>query len=253
MTLSRRDFLKMSGAAVLWLSHPGSAAARAVSVPVLAYRDLNHHRGDPESVSPSHCAAELEWLYEAGYHAVSLDELARTDAGPPARAVVITFDNGHVSFMEYAFPSLAQYGMKATVNVIGKYMGASMRGNDPRLSWDECRYLQASGLVEIGCQGWEPLQDNRSTSRSPKQIEQDLRRFQDVYIKEMGRAAKVLAWPNSRSDSRSAGIAAQSGFRILLDADNRYFVPGEDRAAVPRFTMRHDSLTSFRKLIEGRP
>lgn len=260
MILSRRGFLKVSGAAMLWLSCPGSMAARAVSIPVLVYHDIDPLPGEPEDLRPSLFAAELEWLYEAGYRAISPDELEKTTGETAGRAVVITFDDGYASFLDYVFPLLSQYGMKATVNIIGKHMGSYVRGNDPRLSWDECRFLRASGLVDIGCHSYGLHAWHRGQARASavaafnEQLPEDLRRFQDVYTREMGRPATILAWPYGMHDSRSIEIAGQAGFRFLLTSVSRYFVRGEGRSDIPRFTMRgDDALLRFRELLEARP
>jgi len=266
MTLSRREFIKMSGAAVLWLSGPGYASARAVSIPVLVYHDIvqpskdkEKQKPERETLTPPLFAAELEWLYEAGYRAISLNDLEKTPVEQMRRAVIITFDDGYASFMDYVFPLLVQYGMKATINVIGKHMGSYVRGNDPRLSWDECRFLRSSGLVDIGCHTFDlhTMQAGRAWTSSlaalNEKLRDDLGRFQSLYTREMGQPATILAWPYGMHDSRSIEIATQAGFHFLLNSNNRSFIQGAGHTDIPRFTMQgKDALTRFREVIEER-
>jgi peptidoglycan/xylan/chitin deacetylase (PgdA/CDA1 family) len=93
----------------------------------------------------------MEWLYSNGYSAISLSRLK--DSQLPEKAVVITFDDGYASFMDFSFPLLQSYRFKATINIIGNAVGSylPMAGNRPMLSWDEYRYLTAGGIVDLGC------------------------------------------------------------------------------------------------------
>ena len=62
---------------------------------------------------------------------------------------MITFDDGYVSNYRLLFPLLQKYQMKAAICLI-----VSLTDEDPeghgQLTWDMCREMQASGLVEIG-------------------------------------------------------------------------------------------------------
>ena len=66
MNLTRRQFLKFSGAAVLMLAVPRHGQAQAVRIPVLLYHDLSIHPGEEETVMPSAFASQMEWLYGMG-------------------------------------------------------------------------------------------------------------------------------------------------------------------------------------------
>jgi peptidoglycan/xylan/chitin deacetylase (PgdA/CDA1 family) len=259
MTLTRRQFLSLGGGAVLWLSLGRRSTAEAVTIPVLMYHDISHQTTDPLTVSPSLFAAQMEWLYGAGYKACFLQELDRLDAESARRTVIITFDDGFASFITFAFPLFKEYGFKATVNVIGKHMGGFVIGNDPRLSWEECRLLVKSGLVDIGCHTfglhfWQgDLSRAQALAAFNEALPQDLSAFQEVYRKELGRAVSTLAWPYGIYDRMSTTIAKQAGFRYIVNSENRYFVKGGDLHDIPRISIGNDTdLRLFRELIEGR-
>lgn len=260
MNLTRREFLKLGGAAVLFLPFPEYAAAEAVTIPVLMYHDISHQVREQETVLPPLFAAQMEWLYGEGYRAISLGELDSLDVESARHVVIITFDDGYTSFMDYAFPLLAEYGFKATINIIGRYVGGFVSGNDPRISWDECRYLIRSGLVEIGCHTYDlHTWYGRATRTSAvaafnEKLVQDLSLFQGEYMKEIGRPARILAWPYGMHDSKSIEIAKQAGFHYLLSSDNRHFVKDRDQYDIPRLSIEHDTdIRLFRERIERRP
>ncbi len=259
MNLTRREFLKLSGVAVLSLSYADCWSANAVSIPILAYHDISHLTTEVETVVPPRFAAQMEWLYEEGYRTIFFEELDTLDAESAQRTVIITFDDGFASFMEYAFPLFQHYGFKSTINVIGEYMGGYVEGYDPRLSWDECRYLVKSGIVEIGCHtyGLHHWYGNKTRAEAligfNNRLSQDLVVFQKVMTRELGRPARVLAWPYDLHDTKSIDIARHSGFSFILRSENENYVMGSGRDSIPRLAIDHTfDLQQFRKLVEMR-
>jgi peptidoglycan/xylan/chitin deacetylase (PgdA/CDA1 family) len=71
----------------------------------------------------------MEWLRARGYVGRSLSDFVSTLARPlsrPAKAVVLSFDDGYADLVEHAFPLLERYGFGATVFVVtGETGGAS--------------------------------------------------------------------------------------------------------------------------------
>jgi peptidoglycan/xylan/chitin deacetylase (PgdA/CDA1 family) len=259
VNLTRRQFLTFSGAAVLSLALPRRGQAQAVRIPVLLYHDLSIHQGEEETVIPSVFASQMEWLYGMGFRTLSFDEIDSLDADSSRRAVIITFDDGPTSFMDYAFPLLAEYGFKATVTIIGQKTTGVMSSHDPSLSWDECRFLVKSGIVEIGCHtnalhvwGGGPSPAITISAFNEK-LGKDLAAFQDRYRRELGLSASVLAWPYGRYDRTGIEIAKKEGFRFLLTSNRGYLERGGDHSAVPRWPVNHDAdLPAFQKYIERR-
>lgn len=115
-------------------------------VTVLMYHDIVPD-GTPTNgmqVTASRFAADMRWLQENGYTTVLPRELA---AGEPApdRAVMITLDDGYAGNYDNAFPVLRELQMKAVIAVV-----VSLMDQNGMLSWDMCREMSGSGLVEIG-------------------------------------------------------------------------------------------------------
>ena len=132
----------------------GSAVTpyREYHVPILMY-----HRIVPVSVSgqapnsllmqPELFAAQMGALSEAGWHTITLGELASDIAegtAPPARTFVITVDDGWWDGYSYAWPIIHDYGFHATYFVISSRIDQS-----GFLTSAELRELQAGGN-EIG-------------------------------------------------------------------------------------------------------
>jgi peptidoglycan/xylan/chitin deacetylase (PgdA/CDA1 family) len=215
---------------------------------------------EQETVMPSVFAAQLEWLYGMGFRVISFDDLDSLDWERAQRTLIITFDDGYPSFMDYAFPLLADYGFRATINIVGKHVRDVSSSNDPSLSWDECRYLLKSGLVDFGCHadelhvwgGWSTPATYIDTFN--EKLGRDLAAFQERYQKELGRRATILAWPYGMYDRTSTEIAKREGFKYILTSNRGYLEKGGDLSNIPRRSINRDvDMVSFRAYLETRP
>lgn len=93
---------------------------------------------------------DLDWLRDHGYTTILPRELAAgalDDGSPlPKKAVLLTFDDGYASNYTLAFPILQEYGAKATISLITSRIDDPLSGF---LSWEQCREMAQSGLVEF--------------------------------------------------------------------------------------------------------
>ena len=97
-------------------------SGRARGVPILMY----HYVGDapapedrPYFVSTAAFTAQMAFLSERRYRALTLHELLgafATGSALPARAVVITFDDGHESFERLAVPIMRKHGLRLHIS-----------------------------------------------------------------------------------------------------------------------------------------
>ena len=116
------------------------------TVPILTY-----HRVGPRVsrmvVTPSEFEQQLEYLKRNDYRVIPLADLPDFLEGRrplPRRAVVITFDDGHLSSYQHAFPILQKYGFPATYFLYTDFVGAK-----EALSWTQIREMQKSGLIDF--------------------------------------------------------------------------------------------------------
>jgi hypothetical protein len=91
--------------------------------------------------------AEMAYLKEAGYETVDLADVVEWQRGRgelPPKPVVITFDDGDRSVVDYAYPILQKHGFKATLFVVTSEVGRKWDRVDC-LGWDDLRRLRESG------------------------------------------------------------------------------------------------------------
>lgn len=256
MYLTRRDLFKIGWAAiVLSLSLPKNLLAKAEKIPVLMYHDISDQFKDEYTVSPPLFAAQMEWLYSNGYSALSFSEMGQFTQDNDKKKVIITFDDGYSSFMDYVFPLLQQYKFKAVLNIIGNYVGTyiTLGGNRPMLSWDEYRYVSKSGLVDLGCHTYNlHLYRHRGVLGVPDEVlRKDLLWFQETLKHEIGKTTEILAWPYGLYSQKSIKIARGVGFKYILTSNEGYLDVRGDFHEIPRLNITDKlDLTSFRQYLQ---
>jgi peptidoglycan/xylan/chitin deacetylase (PgdA/CDA1 family) len=109
------------------LAPPQARARIAVhnrGVPILMYHVISvapAHAPFPELyVRPRDFRAQMAWLADHGYRAVTLQRVYdywKGDAPLPARPVVVTFDDGYLSQYTHAFPTLEAHRWPGVLNM----------------------------------------------------------------------------------------------------------------------------------------
>src|SRR5689334_11921730 len=124
----------------------------SVRVPILVYHSIApHHAGQTTDqreldVDPAVFHAQMSYIAQAKHPVISLSSLVDAIEGRvtlPARAVVITFDDGWQSQYDDALRVLKQYRFTATF-----FVYTSAIGNGPAfMTWDELRDMQGAGMT----------------------------------------------------------------------------------------------------------
>ena len=125
------------------------------SVPILMYHSISDEAEEGVepyyrlATNPQRFAEQMQWLRNAGYFGVSLEEalgpLKGSQAGKPL--VAITFDDGFRDFHTVAWPVLRRHGFTANMYLATEFISSSrgsFRGKEC-LTWSEVRELRAQG------------------------------------------------------------------------------------------------------------
>lgn len=198
-------------------SGEGEPVTYPASLPVLMYHHVvpDGAACNDASITVSRLEQDFRWLKENGYHTVLPRELA---AGQPLpeKAVLVTFDDGYRSNYDLAYPLLQKYQVKAVIAII-VYMQDLWAGSF--LTWDMCREMDASGLVEIGSHGYAihnlderkgvPVsgqangverKEGESDAAFKSRVLDDLQKSYDRICAEVGRAPTYFAYPFGKTD-----------------------------------------------------
>src|SRR4051812_8755525 len=159
----------------------------ALRVDRLPRRRRQRGRSHSDAVTTRSLAQFFDWLKGSGWTAVSLDDLAAAGRGTrplPAKAILVTFDDGYRSLYTRVFPLLKVYRFPIVAALSGDWMegeagGTVDFGGDRRvprsnfISWAEAREMQASGLVEFGSHSYRlhrGMQANPQGSSTPAAV-----------------------------------------------------------------------------------
>ena len=161
-------------------------------------------------VSVQKLESDFKWLADNGYTAILPRDLLTIDTVKP-KTVIITFDDGYYDNYLYMYPLLEKYGLKAEINVIVEWITEERKNG--WLTWNECREMSQSGLVEIGshsCLLHNPSNGgsyilggvngvDRETGESDEdyiaRITNDLQRSKDVIKERVGIEPIAFAYP----------------------------------------------------------
>src|SRR3979411_278448 len=106
------------------------AAASAVSDRGAGYHDVQEDvrlNPDPYVVDSAQLVAQFAWMKDNGYRVVSLDDVIAARGGHralPAKAVMLTFDDGYRSVYTRVFPLLKLFNYPAIVALSGRWLDA---------------------------------------------------------------------------------------------------------------------------------
>lgn len=240
-------------AAVVTQSHDA-----ALDVIVLNYHDVRDDirdagRKDSTAISTDHLIAHFDWLRANGFHMVSLDDVVAARQGRralPAKAVLLTFDDGLVSFYTHVYPLLQAYGYPALFALEGSWMdlpdgkrfdyNGTLCGHECFVSWAQVREMQSSGLVELASHtydlhhgidanpqdnqmpavislGYDPVRQRyEDVTAYRARIRADLQRSADEIEHETGRRPRAIVWPYGAYSQIAVAQAKAVGLDISL-------------------------------------
>jgi peptidoglycan/xylan/chitin deacetylase (PgdA/CDA1 family) len=172
-----RTGLKKVWEAAQWLKYRVRSGAL-----ILMYHRVTNLPNDPHlvAVTPKHFAEQME-VIRSYYMSIRLQQLVQTlrDGNAPARAVIVTFDDGYADNLHEAMPLLERYDIPATV-----FVTAGQVGSQREFWWDELdRLLLQPGILpaklrlNVNGNTFEPQLGEASTY-----TEQDYRRDRGWHI-----------------------------------------------------------------------
>jgi peptidoglycan/xylan/chitin deacetylase (PgdA/CDA1 family) len=197
---------------------PRAAFANKASaqVPILMY----HHIATPAdpkdvrairlNVAPEQFAAQLAYLDQAGYTAISLDDLeaAMSGAALPARPMILTFDDGYQDFYANAYPLLRRYHDKATIYII-----TGRVGKPGYLTWAELAELAASPLITIGA---HTRSHPQLAKHSPTRVRDELDGSKADLESHLHLVVHHLAYPSGSYNKQTIEQARLSGYTTAV-------------------------------------
>lgn len=232
-----------------WLAQtpaPPSDVPSGVYAPILMY----HHIAErPEAsrltVSPAVFTAQMQWLKDQHFRVLSLDEWYDTLAARhplPAKAVVITFDDGWRDQQVNALPVLVRFGYPATFYVITSCVGAPSYA-----TWDMLRDARTRGMTI----GSHTVTHPKLTNLAPRDIQRELVDSQAAIERQLGTKAWHFAYPDGLHTAGVVDAVIAAGYRTAVTtapAAYQQIRSGRDYYTLTRVEADDDLASFIRRL-----
>lgn len=238
-------------------------------IPVLTYhhilRDEENTRFRHTSTTTSVRAFsnQMTWLRDMGYTTLTmyqLEDYVHNRANLPARAVVITFDDGLKSVSRYAWPILHQYGMKATAFIIS----SRIKRHPQKWAPKSLQFMSISELNDI-----KDVFDFQShthflhrvdgyrrpilLSRSYHNILFDFERSRRA-LAQFNPHVLYLSYPFGGYNATAVKAAGDAGFHLAVITVKGKVKPGDNPMLLKRlYILRTDSLETMSRLVSNQP
>ena len=188
---------------------------------------------------------QFVWLKKNGYSVVSVQAVLDAAAGKstlPEKAVLLTFDDGYLSFYTHVFPLLKKYHYSASVALVGKWMAddATNDSGKPIMNWDQVREVANSGLVEIASHTYsfhngimanpqgntqaatvtrlydDPMLIYENDEQYLTRIRTEMFKSAEFIFQHAGIRPRVMVWPYGEYNATSIAAAKEAGFQITM-------------------------------------
>jgi peptidoglycan/xylan/chitin deacetylase (PgdA/CDA1 family) len=209
---------------------------------ILLYHRFGPVVKDPMTVQTVTFRAQLDYLKQHGYVIIPLRALVSHLLGqgpaPPARAVVITADDGHVSVFTDMLPIVREYQVPVTLFIYP----SAISNASYAMTWDQLAALRRTGLFDIQSHTyWHPNFNTERRRLSPKAyrsfVAMQLAKSRTVLREKLGVDADLLAWPFGIYNEDLIAMAHEAGYVAGFTLERRLATPHERIMALPRFLV----------------
>ncbi|MFA4843018.1 MAG: polysaccharide deacetylase family protein [Candidatus Omnitrophota bacterium] len=229
---------------VLFLAFAGFIRQHYV-VPIIMYHSVNPSAKPQNRLAITDAAFErqMRFLKEHHYNVLPLEDLARLIKGKikiPPKTTAITFDDGYRDNYIYAFPILKKYNLPATIFIIVNEVG---RPQGDKLSWDEIKEMQASGLITIGSHTLthKYLEEIKTEGELRKEVFDSKRILED----KLSRQVNIFSYPSGTFTPLMRGLVIEAGYKLAAATNPGKNYPNNDIFALKRLRISSTSDNLF--------
>lgn len=193
-----------------------------IKIPILLYHDfvLIVPESDPDNFhyinTPQSFEENIKVLLENGYTFISFQELNDANNGKtdfPEKPILITMDDGYLSNYEYIFPILKKYNIKASIFIVTDKIGKEIDGKK-YLTWEQCKEMQGSGLVEIFSHSTRHVFYDRFSVRT---VRDDVVKSYEIIEENLGeKSLKVFAYPYGAYTKQTVWALSMNGIDMQV-------------------------------------
>lgn len=221
-------------------------------------------------ISPDEFEADLKYLNKEGYETVNIGDLINytyNGVPLPEKAVMLTFDDGYLSNLEYAYPLLKKYNMKAVISVIGKLSEDYAKTEDrhipyAHITWDDIIKMTEEGVFEVQNHTYNMHKSKRGERFGAKRVSGETpEAYKEEFMRDVGLCQELLeknckitplcfTYPFGMISDESVEFVKEMGFLASLscrEGANYISDDTESLYLLKRYNRRH--LRSAEKIL----
>lgn len=234
-------------------------------IPVLTYhhvlRDDENKlfRNTSTTTSDTALDAQMGYLKSAGYKTLSLAQLEgylNNSVNLPAKAVVLTFDDGLKSVYRYAYPILKKYGQQATAFIISSRVKHNPQAWDASslqfMSISELKQIQDVFDIQSHTHFLHRYSDDKRPvllSRTEHNIQLDFERSARA-LRQFNPKVLYVSYPFGGYNDKAIEAARLAGYRLAVTTVRGKVKPGDNPFTLKRlYVLRTDSIDTMAERI----
>lgn len=207
-------------------------------VTVFIYHRFGESKYPSTSVAMDRFKEQMAYLMANNYQVISLAEMVKRlqkQEPLPARAAVITIDDGYKSVYHEAWPVLKSFGFPFTVFV---YVKAVDSGYSDFMTWDQIKEMKTAG-VDFQDHGYSHkrlgnIQDGMDESQYRAWISADLVKSSRIMMERLGDRPEFFAIPYGEYNQVVIDEAKAMGYSAVLSQDPGSVSDNTDLFLIPR-------------------
>jgi len=179
------------------------------------------------SIAPEMFKRQMRYLRDNKYAFLSLGQVVDMADGKlpiPAKAVVVTFDDGYMSVATDAAPIAERYAIPVVLFIHTNRSQKELGNNLPLLDWEEIKKLHQEGFTIESHSHTHP--NLKKLSR--EQIEADLKSVEETFLQNIGNKPKFFAYPGGKYSIEAVESLHSSGYRGACTINRGRVMVGDD-------------------------
>jgi len=231
---------------------PGADTYDDKAAVIFAYFAIGNDDNPSASLTREQFLQQIEEITTGGYTVKPLPEIVDAFAAGkslPDKTIAITFDGADKSIVDVALPVLQQHNLPFTIFVPADKIASE---KPPFLTWSELRTLKRNPLVTFGL---HPAAYSRLADSSEDEIKRQINSSIAAIRKNLDIDVSLMAYPYGEYDEAYKTIVKGMGFKAAFGQQSGVAYAGDDRFALPRFTLteRYGDLERFQMTASALP
>ena len=203
------------------------------SAVIFMYHKFDVPKHPSTNITPEQFISHLNEFETKKYNVVSLEYIIDTiinDGDLPNNTLGISVDDADKSFLHYAWPKLKEKGFPVTL-----FVNTSIISNNNKnyLNWDQIRFLVNEGVVI----GGHSHNHEHLPKMSIKEIEEEIEKSNQIFLKELGKIPNLFAYPYGEADKRIINILKEYKYKVAFGQHSGVVNETSNLYYLPRFSL----------------